>query len=301
MNGTTVDKTEGLGKIRQRFEFLKGQNSLIELAVFLSRESDSGQMSRVSSALGLPVARFCTLSPDGGSLNVEGVLSALCEIMLLSNVDHDGADAIAAEHLLKLLQDVRACNSDNQLWTTAKELYWHVSAHEEHCGGHDRALVNSAPLSHVLGRFDGAVQFLAERHLVVRRHGLYSSHFGLWHQDETGKSLYFCEQPCSDRDVAVRLPVTDRMLASVLKDQQFDGSAKFWGNVRIDDETVETLEEAISKEISVSVALVLLDDWQLARHLSSEFPKPLCKELMKAIQWKSEPLEDCKWIKIQFK
>lgn len=290
LNGTSVDKS--ISVVRSRFEFLRRLNPFMELAVFLSRQVDSNQLTRLSSELHMVVTPFCTLSSDGNSLNVEGVLSALCQVMLLSNTDNEGADAIAAEHLIALLQDVRACKGGSQLWSTAHQLYLHVSE-EEHCN-HEQT--NSAPLSHALGRFDGAVQFLVERHMAVRRHGAHSSRFGIWYEDGNANRFYFCE-PVLGREVAVRLPVSDRVLSNVLQDRQ---SAKFWGASQIDDATVQFLEDAIAKETNVQVLLVLLDDWQLARPRANVFPKTLQQELLNCVTWEKRYDGDWKWIKVHF-
>ena len=162
MNGTTVDALGGLERVASRFAFVRKQNPRVELAVFLSRETDPRQSARLSTKLGLPVHSFLALDGPSGRLNVEGVLAALCRLVQLSDAAAmaRNTDAVAAEQLLRLLLHLRSCGGSS-LWTSALQLYQHMS--DENVCGHQHQDEErlAAPLSHVLGSFAAATRFLA--------------------------------------------------------------------------------------------------------------------------------------------
>lgn len=147
-----------------RFAFVRKQNPGVELAVFLSRETDPRQSARLSAKLGLPVHSFLALDGPSGRLNVEGVLAALCRFVQLSDAAAmaRNTDAVAAEQLLRLLLHLRSCGGGgSSLWTSALQLYQHMS--DENVCGHQHQDEErlAAPLSHVLGSFAAATRFLA--------------------------------------------------------------------------------------------------------------------------------------------
>jgi hypothetical protein len=240
LNGSTVGSADSFTKIAKRFEFVRRQNPLVDVAVFLSRERDSNQRRVVSARLGLPVHPFCILSPNG-EISVDGVVDALCELVRLDHLASADSDAIAAEHLVDLLKHLRSCGS-TQLWTSARQVYEHLSSQEE-CGhAEHNKLKNAAPQSHVLGFFPSAVKFLLEKQMVIPRFGAFSSRFGL---ELEGANLFWHENDSHD-ELAVRLPVFDLLCEDVLSGKE-DVSARFWGPPHFRESAVSRLEELQGK------------------------------------------------------
>ncbi len=286
VNGSTAKSNHVL--IRQRFDFLRSKNPLAQFGVLLSRACDDEQGARLSNALGMPVSPFCTLREDG-EINVDGVVSALCQLVLLSESDDSSGDAVAAEHLVNLLVHVR---DTTNLWTSAQQLYHHMSEQHEHC---DQDLPNAAPLSHVLGRFANAVSFLESRRMILRRSGALTSRFGL---EWSGKRWW--EKPIKvdgDEEIAVRLPVCEEVLRDVLSGT-LDSAGKFWGDAHICESSITHLERLIAAETNQKVFLVLMDDFILCQPSVDCFPLPLQLDL-NMLDWTNDlPPPGYRWIKI---
>lgn len=281
LNGQTLNN---LGQTRERLDFLLRQNTLLELLIFLSRETHSSQAAQISQELGRAVTPFSILDASG-NLSVEGIVAALCAMVKSRQLlPLHSQEALVAEHLICFWK-AWACRGsiaqgdEMHLWIQPRDFYAYMSQ-DEHNHAHE-GYNNVIPLGDILHDFEDAANALCRNGFAIKRFSALTSNFGLavsW----GGRSMLWSPKHERGDDFAFRFPLFPPLFEFFFGDRE-NVPAEFWmaegTRVRCNPVILRDLERYIwsilIEKRNVQLFLVLLDEWILATGgTTTSFPGP---------------------------